>query len=628
MLPDTSNLDSAEPLDAAWTLVQRCLNSPSPTDGVLMEAAIKTLVGLPVQANVNKQVLCLLSVAQVLYIRGRAIDALEFCERAVNLARRPEAIPLIRRALTTHGVMLADCGDITTAVSVYAEALEIAHSTSDRLGECTVWNNLGVALLYAAQYEEAVECFERTLAVVDESTKEGLSLAANAASNISLSCLHMEEIPKGLRAARRAITCSPDPTSASELYHRVLTETYYTRLLLEVENVEKARERSELARGFAKRANSDRAMLAADFAEGLYQVHAGFVDVGMTRLYSALERARLNRGSLRDGLIALVKAHEVAGEPEKALSHLRELMLFTRKVQQDNVLSHHRRHLATLDLDEAQSSDPTKTSVGLLIRREAVLKGQLAQRDLVKSQMEMLERLAVTAELRDDSTGEHSYRVGRLAALLAADYGCDDHVCFMIEVAARLHDIGKIGIPDGILLKPGKLNAAERQIMETHTTVGAELLAQSNVPHMQMAEEIARHHHEWWDGSGYPHGIRGTAVPISARIAALADVFDALTHRRPYKDAWPVAHALEEMTAYAGKQFDPELTDIFVKMIRRLQREHGDLDLLLGEAAQQSPFVQARKKIALALRRTPAPADKPSQSQGTNTDAQRFDSQR
>lgn len=626
MTSDIPRLQSGNQLDATWTSVQSYLTSPSASHGALLEEAIQKLIGLPVQEDLNKQVLCLLSVGQVLYVRGRPIDALQFCARAVDLARRPDAIKLLRRALTNHGLILADCGDITTAISIYAEALDVAHSTGDVFGECAVWNNLGVALLYAAQYEEAIDCFEKTLDTVDESTAEGRSAAANAASNIALACLHLEEIPRGLRAAKRAVASSPDPATASELYHRVLTETYYTRLLLEVENVEKARERSELARGFAKRANTDRALLAADFAEGLYQVHAGFIDVGMTRLYGALERARLNRGALRDGLIALVKAHEAAGEPEKALSHLRELMLFTRKVQQDNVLTHHRRHLESLNLQESESADPTKTSVGVLIRREAVLKGQLAQQELVKSQMEMLERLAVTAELRDDSTGEHSYRVGKLAGLLAGEYGCDDHVCFMIDVAARLHDIGKIGIPDGILLKPGKLNAAERQIMETHTTVGAELLAQSNVPHMQMAEEIARHHHEWWNGSGYPHGISGTAIPIAARIGAIADVFDALTHKRPYKDAWPVAHALEEITSLSGKQFDPELTELFVKMIRRLQREFGDLDLYLGQSAQQSPFVQARKKIAIALRRAaPEISNLPDSSAPLPP---RFDSQR
>jgi putative two-component system response regulator len=216
----------------------------------------------------------------------------------------------------------------------------------------------------------------------------------------------------------------------------------------------------------------------------------------------------------------------------------------------------------------------------------------------------MLERLAVTAELRDDSTGEHSYRVGKLAALLAQEFGCDDGTCYMVELAARLHDIGKIGVPDAILLKPDKLNEAERQIMRTHTTVGAELLSKSNIPHMQMAEEIARFHHEWWDGTGYPGNLSGSAIPLAARITALADVFDALTHKRPYKIAWPINAALDEITRLRGLQFDPQLTDLFVVLVERLRENHIDVDSFLGQAALESPFLQARTRIWNALHRS------------------------
>jgi putative two-component system response regulator len=216
----------------------------------------------------------------------------------------------------------------------------------------------------------------------------------------------------------------------------------------------------------------------------------------------------------------------------------------------------------------------------------------------------MLERLAVTAELRDDSTGEHSYRVGKLASLLAHEFGCDEATCYRIELAARLHDIGKIGVPDAILLKPQKLNESERQIMRTHTTVGAELLSKSNIPELIMAEEIARHHHEWWDGSGYPSNLSGNAIPLAARITALADVFDALTHRRPYKIAWPIDAALDEIGRLKGRQFEPQLCDLFVVLIGRLRSDYIDIDSFLGQSAHGSPFLQARTRIWNALHRS------------------------
>jgi len=325
--------------------------------------------------------------------------------------------------------------------------------------------------------------------------------------------------------------------------------------------------------------------------------------VGLSRLSKVLERARVLKGTLRDALIAMVKANELAGRTDVALVYLRELMMHTKEAQQENALLHHRLHLDQLQRKQVPASTPD----ALMARREVRLRDQLveqvAHQELMKSRIEMLERLAVTAELRDDTTGEHSYRVGKLASLLAQDFGCDDDTIFMIDLAARLHDIGKIGIPDGILLKAGRLNDTEMKLMQTHAMIGSEILAQSNVPHMKMAEEIARFHHEHWNGDGYPFGIGRTAIPLAARITALADVFDALTHRRPYKEAWSVDMALDAIATLKGKQFDPELTDLFLALVPRLLREvGGDLDQYLGQAARESRFIQARRKIADALK--------------------------
>ncbi len=185
------------------------------------------------------------------------------------------------------------------------------------------------------------------------------------------------------------------------------------------------------------------------------------------------------------------------------------------------------------------------------------LRIQLGERELMRNRVLLLEQQSVAAELHDDTTGEHCYRVGRLASILGKEIGLEDDVCFLIDLAARLHDIGKLVVPDAILLKPGKLTPGEREIMETHTTAGADILAKSNVPQMHIAEEIARHHHERWDGSGYPMKLAGTAIPIAARVSALADVFDALTHKRPYKEAWKVSDALAEIRSLKRQAVRP-----------------------------------------------------------------------
>jgi putative two-component system response regulator len=556
---------------------------------------IRGLGGTSIQDAVRVE--CLLSAAQFFYVNANAAEGLAPASEAVFLAQSLQDDGLLRKAHTFHGILQADTGNVPVAIEHLSQALELAIKLEDRHGELIVWTNIGLALLFAAQYEESIECSQRAIELAKES--KDVYLASLALGNVALAALHQDDLSKGLRAAKASVESVQTPSNASEALSRVTNEAVYSRLLLEVENLPKAKERSELAKLYAKQSGSERAELAAAIAEGLYEVHAGLKDVGLSRLEKTLDRARALKSFLRDALMAMVKGYEAAGEPEKALSYLRELMLHTRQAQQENVLYHHSLHLERLE-DEGIAVDGAFKK---LKKHQDALQGKVAQRTLLQAQLDQLERLAVTAELRDDSTGEHSYRVGKLASLLAQDYGCDDHTCFMVDLAARLHDIGKIGIPDGILLKSGRLTEAERSIMQTHATVGAELLAKSNVPHMQMAEEIARGHHEWWDGTGYPHGIIGRGIPIGARITALADVFDALTHKRPYKEPWPVFKALEEIRRLRGVQFDPELTDLFIPLVQRLQREHGDLDEYLGTEARQSPFIQARQKISETLRR-------------------------
>jgi putative two-component system response regulator len=183
--------------------------------------------------------------------------------------------------------------------------------------------------------------------------------------------------------------------------------------------------------------------------------------------------------------------------------------------------------------------------------------------ELEEARIQILNRLARAAEYRDDDTGQHTRRVGRSAGRIAKALQLEPAEVTRIRMAAPLHDVGKIGIPDSILLNAGKLSEADFSVMKTHCTIGADLLASENVPLLELAAEVALTHHECWDGSGYPHGLAGNAVPLSGRIVAVADTFDALTHSRPYKPAWPVEKAFEEIDRLSGRSFDPEVVDAF-----------------------------------------------------------------
>jgi putative two-component system response regulator len=217
------------------------------------------------------------------------------------------------------------------------------------------------------------------------------------------------------------------------------------------------------------------------------------------------------------------------------------------------------------------------------------------------SQLQVIQRLALASEYRDDETGQHTRRVGELSTRIGEALGMPEAQLVLLRRAAPLHDVGKIGIPDCILLKPGRLTPDEFDQMKTHTTLGAGMLAEGRgLPLLEMAEKIARTHHERWDGTGYPSGLSGPAIPLVGRIVAAADVFDALTHSRPYKDAWTVADAVSEITGQAGRQFDPAVVKAFLSRLPDLASSDDDGDPAVATSAH--PFVAT---FAAAARRGP-----------------------
>lgn len=187
--------------------------------------------------------------------------------------------------------------------------------------------------------------------------------------------------------------------------------------------------------------------------------------------------------------------------------------------------------------------------------------------EITNLQYELINRLLLAAEFRDDTTGKHIIRIGHYASRLGHLMGLEGSQCEKLNHASMMHDIGKIGIPDEILLKPGKLTDAEFEIMKTHTTKGAEILAGSSSEAIRFAEIIALTHHERWDGTGYPKGLKGDEIPLVGRVTALLDVFDALLMKRPYKEAWELDQVLSYLELHAGSQFDPSIAQVFLSHI-------------------------------------------------------------
>ncbi|OGW28490.1 MAG: two-component system response regulator [Nitrospinae bacterium RIFCSPLOWO2_12_FULL_47_7] len=199
--------------------------------------------------------------------------------------------------------------------------------------------------------------------------------------------------------------------------------------------------------------------------------------------------------------------------------------------------------------------------------------------ELEETRLEVIHRLGRAAEYRDSDTGMHVIRMSQICGKMAQYVGLTEHECQLMIHASPMHDVGKIGIPDHILLKPGKLTESEWTVMKTHSAIGAEILARSSSELMQSAQIIALTHHEKWDGSGYPRGAKGEQIPLSGRIVGICDVFDALTSNRPYKKAWTASEAMTEIESKNGTHFDPYLVTIFKKNlpeIVNISRSYAD----------------------------------------------------
>ncbi|MEA2447853.1 MAG: cyclic di-GMP phosphodiesterase [Actinomycetota bacterium] len=314
---------------------------------------------------------------------------------------------------------------------------------------------------------------------------------------------------------------------------------------------------------------------------------------------------------VRGGIVKIVHQEDVGDEAELVLQTLTsgqvfgELAILDPAPRSATAIAIDKTETIQLhkdDLDRVLDEEPTaaRKMLASLARSLTNAKEELAgqnqvldfkvrerTQELRETQLEVVRRLGRAAEFRDDDTGLHISRMSRFCERLANEAGFSEGECELLLQAAPMHDIGKIGIPDGVLLKPGKLDADEWDVMRSHTLVGAEILSGGTSKLLEVAREIALAHHEKWDGSGYPNGISKETIPIFARIAALADVFDALTSVRPYKEAWTNEKAFALIEENAGSHFDPHLAKLFLAIrndIERIQEEARGLQSETGFA--------------------------------------------
>ena len=565
---------------------------------------LKRLRNVPFSAHPSRRVVLLIDAATQYYLHGQKVfSAVEPIALAVMLADQSGDKAQLRRALSVQGLILTATRNTPDALRSLTRALEIAEETGDALGLAAAWVNVALTFWEATLYTDARVCYERAdamaRAVLDETQSAYLrSLALHGAAQCAL---YLQEHLRGVDACVDALALIQEPKNREQEQQRALIEATYSQLLLALNRIDEAAAHAAIAREMAARSRATRAKISAATVSGLVEVYRGNVDVGISRIVAVRDQSKLLPGSYQDALRASVEAYERAGRPDRALSMNRELMMHVRSLHREAIMQQQQLHLQRLGL-------PDEDTAGLRVieGKDETLKQKLE--DAAAKQGEFLEHMALTVELREEDSGEHAFRVAMWAHLLALEHGLDPSEAERIELAARLHDIGKVVVPDSVIRKRTALSQGERQLIETHAATGADFLIRAKVPYAHLAEEIARYHHEAWSGEGYPDGISGDAIPLPARIVGLCDSFDSLVHNRPWRPGWRIEEALGHLVRESGRQFDPKLVEQFIPIVRRTYAKHADVDAYLARSAQQTPLWTMRRSLVERLSR-PAPGE-------------------
>lgn len=534
-------------------------------------------------------------------------------ERLLAAAVQSNDVPIQRRLHNILGVHQIEAADFQSALIHLELALSLARKLNDEVLIAACLANAMLALKEMGHYHDSIAIAKPVLEMNSNDATVRL-LKFQCASN-GLFCSHR------LQDAKHALNFLQVGNALVESLEfdpvmRATYENYRAHYLIDTFDNETAEDLIAAAMRTLTPSENPRVAILLGIPEALCEWarrdEAGYASARMKLrgLYEVTKRSRFYHD---DVLRALMKVHGNAMDNETAklgMRYAKELVEFTTNVKRAKFyrqlsdrgvdlepspprlefpfdpFANVRQWLAPTPSEEAPEGKPVDFVRGpeATSQKKHVAKHEelaAIHEDLAKLRTDAIlkeirsvaydtaENWALAAEFFDDQTGQHCFRVGHLAGMLAREVGMEDAYCARIEHAARLHDIGKIGVNEMILLKPGPLDPSELTAMRAHAEVGAYMLQGAKDPVLQMAAVIAKHHHEWWNGAGYPSSLADRGIPLAARICALADVYDALTHARPYKGAWPHRVAVEEMLNLSGVQFDPHLIRPFLRVLER-----------------------------------------------------------
>ena len=516
-------------------------------------------------------------LASLAHFSGDPEDAFGLALESSEVAARAGAQLVEAWSLHLLGIVHYQASNFSEALEHCLRALDVYQATGTGVDDSNMLNTVAAIYHSMGDNDRAIITYEQALAAAEPYGRH--EMIALILGNIARIRSSRSEYLSAVSMGRRAVEIAREhsPTILTNLLAD-LAEAY-----MGLADPDRAAECFVEARDvFAKTSESGSepaisAQLGVMVAEGRVALRRGALDEAITVLQAALDMSERTDSKEYELEIndLLATAFKRSGRFEEALDR-RE----THDAQYRTMFT----HAADLRLRTLQVAHETATA-----RQEAEIYRLRSQdgapvaadsTDIESTtpshHLEAFEQLAVLTEFRDSATGEHTNRVGDLAAEIAHAMGQSPEWCEQLRMAARLHDIGKVAVPDSVLRKTGPLTVEEYEMMKAHTSMGHRILSGNSAPMFQMAAEIAQSHHEWWDGSGYPLGIRTTGIPMSGRIVSIADVYDALCSKRPYKRAWPRSEAARFVISGRSGQFDPDVVEAFVAVLKARDPELGD----------------------------------------------------
>jgi putative nucleotidyltransferase with HDIG domain len=503
------------------------------------------------------------------YLMGNPMVAAPQLAQARTIFERTSDVHQIVGTLLELGHTFLELGDLEKALNHYENALIQAKNADYFKGMRMAQRNLGRILLEFGHFDKAIEQFQASVPrpIASDAMRRELTWTQ---LGIARAQLGLYKHKKDSAFANNALKLTDRVCRFARKHgdDNVLAEAQVTiaEIQLQRGRLEQARAAIDIALYVAKNAGLKPLEAQCLALQSQVAFAQNKVDFGLELAQQALQmfaeqQARPAIARIHENLANTFKQ---LGRYEDAFHHLEAHHEEVKRIHDQ--VAQNRANLMSMQLE----FEKTKVELEVNQRKNEELELLVSERtqELEASQVEMIERLAIAAEFRDAETGEHTKRVGDMCAEIASRLGWKSRDVELLRQAARLHDIGKIAIPDGILLKPGRLTDDEREIINTHTLQGAKMLENGHSELVRLAHVIALTHHEHWDGQGYPRGIEGQEIPMVGRIVALADVFDALTHPRPYKNAWTITEAVAEIKRQSGRHFDPMVVEVFLSYSR------------------------------------------------------------